>query len=186
MSATTERMTVEEYFEVSTEGDRTQLVDGAIVVNDEPRLIHAMLQGRIFGALFMWVEEDEGRGIALFPTPVVVSEHDAYGPDILWVSERRPAADATNRLALMPDLCVEVRSPSTWRYDVGPKKAGYERAGLPELWLVDYKADRVLVFRRTERHSPTFDVELELHVRDELTSPLLPGFALSLEELFRR
>jgi hypothetical protein len=27
----------------------------------------------------------------------------------------------------------EVRSPSTWRHDIGAKKAGYERAGLPGL-----------------------------------------------------
>ena len=48
----------------------------------------------------------------------------------------------------MPDLAVEVRSPSTWRYDVGAKKDGYERHGLPELWLVDTEARSVLVYRR--------------------------------------
>ena len=44
----------------------------------------------------------------------------------------------------MPDIAVEVRSPSTWRYDIGAKKSGYERRGLPELWLVDTRADEVL------------------------------------------
>jgi hypothetical protein len=41
------------------------------------------------------------------------------------------------RIESLPDLAVEVRSPSTWRYDVGKKKATYERGGLPELWPVD-------------------------------------------------
>jgi Uma2 family endonuclease len=43
----------------------------------------------------------------------------------------------------VPDLAVEVRSPSTWRFDIGRKKVG-----------------------------------------ESLTSPLLAGFALAVEEIF--
>ncbi len=79
---------------------------------------------------------------------------------------------------------MEVRSPGTWRYDVGRKKAVYESGGLPELWLVDTAADEVLVFRRSAPDAPAFDVAEELSHGDTLTSPLLPGFALELDELF--
>jgi len=84
----------------------------------------------------------------------------------------------------MPDLAVEVRSPSTWRYDIGAKKAGYERLGLRELWLVDTAAEAVLAFRRSWAAAEAFDIALELDRSRELTSPLLPGFALVLGELF--
>jgi len=77
-----------------------------------------------------------------------------------------------------------VRSPSTWRYDIGAKKAGYERHGLPELWLVDTAAEEVLVFKRSTSKAPSFDVALELTREDTITSPLLPGFAFSVAELF--
>ena len=184
MSATTERMTVEEYYEITVEGDRKQLVGGAIVVND-PAFTHAKIQGRLFGALFTWIGET-GRGVALFPTDVRLSEHDLYGPDLVWLEDEHPPLNERDKLAGVPNICVEVRSPSTWRYDLGPKRLGYARGGVPELWLVDDKGQRVLVYRRSKADSPTFDVELELHVGDELTSPQLPGFALSLEELFRR
>jgi hypothetical protein len=30
----------------------------------------------------------------------------------------------------LPQLAAEVRSPSTWRYDIGAMNAGYERDGL--------------------------------------------------------
>jgi Uma2 family endonuclease len=76
-----------------------------------------------------------------------------------------------------------VRSPSTWRYDIGHKKSVYEAGGLPELWLVD--CDAVLVFRRSERPESSFDVALELSRQDRLTSPQLPGFELDLGQLFR-
>ena len=77
---------------------------------------------------------------------------------------------------------VEVRSPSTWRHDIGPKKAGYEAMGVRELWLVDFTS--VLVFRRSDPKRPDFDVSLELTPDETLTSPLLLGFALPLADLY--
>ena len=66
---------------------------------------------------------------------VVADEHNVFGPDVVWLSEEGIPDRLDKRLAGMPDLAVEVRSPSTWRYDIGSKRAAYERAGLPELWL---------------------------------------------------
>ena len=77
-----------------------------------------------------------------------------------------------------------MRSPSTWRSDRTIKKPVYEQQGLPELWLVDTVAERVLVCRRSSPLAATFDIELIVSRGETLTSPLLPGFALSLDELF--
>ena len=96
---------------------------------------------------------------------------------------RVPPRDAARPYAV-PDLGVEIRSPSTWRYDIGEKKSGYERAGLPELWPVDTAADEVLVFRRSAPEAPVFDVALELTRAEQLTSPLLSGFELALDAVF--
>jgi len=105
-----------------------------------------------------------------------------YAPDLLWYGNG--PIDECGRPYPIPDLAVEVRSPSTWRYDLGTKKANCERYGLRELWLVDTNGACVLVYRRSRPDAHTFDVELELSREHALTSPLLPGFALALEELF--
>jgi len=84
------------------------------------------------------------------------------------------------------DIAVEVRSPATWRYDIGERKAGYERHGLTELWLLDTAAEVVLVFRRSQPNAAAFDVALEVGGAEELTSPLLPGFAPAVQSLFSR
>ena len=59
-------------------------------------------------------------------------------------------------------------------------------AGLPELWLVDINADAVLVYRRSSTKRATFDVELVVGRDEQLASPLLPGLAIDLAELFDR
>ena len=119
------------------------------------------------------------------PTDVRIDHHNVYAPDLLWFSAGRVPGDLDAYPEHLPDLCVEIRSASTWRYDIGAKKRVYETAGLPELWLVDHAADEVLVYRRSSSEARTFDVALELGAGERLTSPQLPGFALSLDELFR-
>jgi Uma2 family endonuclease len=178
MDTTAERMTVEDYYAITVEGDRKQLVDGAIVVN-EPHLNHMRVQRRLIVDLDAWVGAEPGRGEACLPIDVQVDEHNLYGPDVTWFAER----ERPNRS--LPDLAVEIRSPSTWRYDRREKREAYERAGLRELWLVDDRAETVHVCRRSRMGAAGFDVELLLGIDDELTSPLLPGFTLPLARLFR-
>jgi Uma2 family endonuclease len=185
MEETATRITAERYYEITVEGDRKQLVDGLIVVN-EPKTIHALLQARLCASLHNWVQAGDRRGMALLPTDVRMDEFNVYGPDVLWFREERIPADLDAYPEHVPDLCVEIRSQSTWRYDVGAKKRVYEEGGLPELWLVDDTSDSVLVYRRSQPDSRTFDVALELGRGETLVSPLLPGFALALDELFRR
>jgi Uma2 family endonuclease len=183
--ATAERMTAQRYYETTVEGDRKQLVDGRIVVN-EPKTMHALLQFRLVVALGNWVHAGPRRGLALAPTDVRMDEFNIYGPDLLWFRHERIPADLDAYPEHVPDLCVEVRSPSTWRYDIGAKKRVYEAGGLAELWLVDDASDTVLVYRRSRPAAPTYDVSLELGRRDTLESPMLPEFALPLDELFAR
>ncbi len=179
-----QRITADEYLAYEGEERRTWLVDGQIVMS-QPGLPHQMLHGRLFRALDQWVGAGEARGLVVLPLDVQLDEHNVYAPDLLWYQGSRvPAIDAPAPYPL-PDVAVEIRSPSTWRYDVGTKKRVYEREGLPELWLVDGEAGVVLVFRRSTPAAPVFDVELELDGAATLTSPLLPGFALDAGALLR-
>jgi len=179
----TRPMSAEEYLATGDEERRTQLIDGEVVVT-EPAWRHERVIGHIQFALESWVRAKPGRGAVSRPIDVLVDERNVFAPDLLWYAEGRvPAGDAPRPYAL-PDLAVEVRSPSTWRLDVGRKKGLYEAKGLPELWLVDTAADTVLVFRRSTADAPGFDSALELARGGELASSHLPAFCLLLDELF--
>jgi Uma2 family endonuclease len=184
MSAPAYGMTVEEYRQVSVEGDRTQLIDGVMVVNN-PKPIHQFVQVRLIGALSTWTDALPGRGLALTPIDVELTERDLYGPDVVWIAEDRLPATLMEPFTDVPDLIAEIRSPSTWRFDIGRKRLVYEAGGLPELWLVD-PYEEIVTVCRTDPDAPTFDVELRLELGDTLRSPQLPGFELALERIFRR
>jgi Uma2 family endonuclease len=180
-----QRMTAEEFLARPVhEGSRfEELIEGELVMN-EPLSLHERHVFKLLRALDAWATSEAGRGEVRLPMDVDIDERNVYKPDLHWYREGRSPSLHDWHPYPMPDIAVEVRSPSTWRYDIGAKKAGYERFGLPELWLVDTAADELLLFRRSAPRAPTFDVALELTHDDTLTSPLLPGFALALAELF--
>lgn len=181
----TAAMTAEEFFALPYEETRRwrQLIESEVVVCS-PGWLHNCAQGAILFAIESWRRGAYGRGAVSVPAAVQLDDHNVYLPDVLWYRDGRVPAREDVAPFPVPDLAVEVRSPSTWRLDIGAKKRSYERHGVPELWLVDTAADVVLIFRRSGPKSPTFDVSLELTTVDTLTSPLLPGFELDVGELF--
>ena len=182
MVVTKTRITADEYLAMEElEGRRTDLIDGEIVVN-EPTRWHQDAVKEIVLALGIWEKGGADRGTMSLPLDIKLDEFNVYAPDVLWYTEGRAPAITAPRPYPPPDLVVEVRSPSTWRHDIGRKKSGYEAAGVRELWLVDFSS--VLVFRRSDPKRPDFDVTLELTPEETLTSPLLPGFALPLAGLY--
>jgi Uma2 family endonuclease len=180
-----QRMTAQEFLALP-EGETSrwlELLDGELVMFD-PDMLHNVVQGNLLYPLYSWARAAPGRGRVCIPLDVLIDERNVFEPDISWYrEERKPDAHAP-RPYPVPDLAVEIRSPSTWARDVGTKKSGYERHGLPELWLVDTTAAQVLAFRRSTPAATRFDVALELGRGERLESPLLPGFVVQLEDVF--
>ncbi len=160
----------------------TELLFGEVIVND-PTREHQRVVGRTFYALETWVRAETGRGEVSFGGNWVFGPDTVLKPDVWWVRTERLSELGSARHDTVPDLAVEIRSPGTWRYDVGPKRALYERRGVGELWLVDPPGQVVLVCRRSRPTVATFDVVAEVAVGEVLTSPLLADFALSVDEL---
>ena len=175
MSTVAERLTADDYL-AREDPRRTELIDGRLVVN-EPTVLHQRVVGLIYAALLAWTEAAPDRGTVSLPLDVRLDDATVLAPDVLWFAE--PIDLAAPRAPRMPDLAVEVRSPATWVYDVGPKRDLYERHGLRELWLADTASRTLLVYRRGLAKSG-FEVQVELTAEESLRSPLLPGFAATV------
>jgi len=161
---------------------REELIGGQIVVN-QPRARHQIVALRLAAALANWSSAAPGRGLASMHLALRLSDWDVLAPDLLWYADTaRLSVDASVQLE-MPDLAIEIRSPSTWVRDVGVKRRLYGEHGARELWLVDSFAPAVLVYRRSGPRSRHFDVEVELGADDTLGSPAMPGLAIPVREL---
>jgi Uma2 family endonuclease len=183
VARTGQTMTVDEFLALGEAPFKYWLVEGQLVVN-EPKLPHQIAVGQILVALANWVQAAPGRGHAGMPADFILDDHNVYAPDVWWVREERKPRPGDLDLDGLPDIVVEVRSPSTWRYDLGAKRAHYEASGIAELWLVDTGNHTVTAHRRSVPGGPAYDVVDVLGGDDRLTSPLLPGFGAVVAGLF--
>jgi Uma2 family endonuclease len=186
MSLMTALLTADEYIDTGETRPRwTELINGEVIVNN-PTVRHQRIVQLINARLFNWVEADEGRGEAPGTINVRFDDSTVMAPDCVWFAQGvLPTSDAPASL-VVPQLVVEVRSPSTWRYDTTVKFRKYEAAAVAEVWLVDTASNTVLVYRRSSVNAVEFDIALEIGVESVLTTPLLEGFSLEIAEVFNR
>ncbi len=179
------RLTADEFFALPGEQKHTELVDGEIVVN-APSRRHQRILGWIYFQLMKHLEVHPGAGEPGMEVDIPIDDDNVFLPDVWWTTPEHTLAHDVLRAPGPPDVAVEIRSPSTWRYDIGIKRNRWEAAGLAELWLVDTEADAITLLRRSSPSSSSFDVSLEIGRGDTLTSPLIPGFSLDITTLFDR
>lgn len=79
-----------------------------------------------------------------------------------------------------PDWVAEVLSPSTARYDRTTKLAAYERAGVPEIWLIDPAGRTVAICRLAAGHYSRA-VVLELTGQTAITA--VPGVSIDWDQV---
>lgn len=117
------------------------------------------------------------------PFDVVLSDLDVVEPDLLFVSTARQHLVTEKNLRGAPDLAIEILSESTRRTDEIVKRKLYERFGVEEYWVVDPVVETVKVYRRQgDAFAPP--LELTLEAGATLSTPLLPGLAIPLAEIF--
>ena len=80
------------------------------------------------------------------PIDVVLSKKEVVQPDVLVILNEHLDRVQKKRIVGAPDLVVEIISPSNVATDSIIKRQTYERAGVPEYWLVDPNQETVEVF----------------------------------------
>jgi Uma2 family endonuclease len=178
-------LTADEYIATgNTRPRRTELINGEVIV-DNPTIRHQEIVSFIQFEIGLWIRNGTERGRTTAQIDMKFDELTVLAPDAFWISEGRLPSDGTH-IEFVPELVVEVRSPSTWRYDTTVKFRKYESAGAAEVWLVDTASNTVMVYRRSAVGVPEFDVSMELGAGEILTTPLLPDFGMDITELFNR
>jgi Uma2 family endonuclease len=165
-------------------GTRYEIIDGELFMSHAPPWQHQRISGRIFSVLDAWSLQYR-QGQASVNAGVIYGEHDDVIPDVVWISNERLSVlmDEAGHLTGSPELVVEVLSPGAQneQRDRETKLKLYSVKGVREYWIVNWRARQIEVYRRERlqlKHAGTVLAD------DELTSPLLPGFACIVARLF--
>ena len=179
------RLTYEDFCRIPDDGMRHEIIDGVHYVTPSPVLRHQQLIGRLFVAIANFLEEHPEVGQAfLSPLDTVFSPWDVVEPDLVFVAADQLDILTEPNIQGAPALVVEILSPSTRRRDLGIKRQLFDRGGVREYWVVDPKAYELAVYRRAPDGGLVEAEQLIASGSAALTTPLLPGFSLSLARLF--
>jgi Uma2 family endonuclease len=184
MSVALPKLTWEDYLAIPPDGKRHELIDGEHYVSPAPNIRHQRIAAKLHVVLARIVSR-AGLGELFFaPVDVKLTDVDIVQPDLVFLSPEHIGRLTETHLDGPPDLAVEILSPNSRRQDEVLKRDLYDRSGVAEYWIVDPEIEIVKVYRRGT--SGRFERAAELAAeRDErLESPLLPGLALPLVELF--
>lgn len=179
------RLTYDDFLLFPDDGLRHEIIDGVHYVTAAPNLRHQDLIGRLFMALGNFLASHPGSGrVFLSPVDVIFTVHDIVEPDLVFVAADQLAIMTEQNIQGVPAILVEVMSKSSRRRDERIKKELFDRGGVREYWIVDPDRSHVIVHRR---NSDGFSARTPFAAADVavLTSPLLPGFSLSVSELFK-
>jgi len=163
--------------------NRYELIEGELFVSRAPGLPHQLVLQRLQVALFNYLDTTS-IGVIVPRAGAVFSDYDAVIPDLVFVrKERWHSIVANDRFVAAPDLVIEVMSPGNENRnrDLLSKRRLYGKYGVREYWIVDRETQSVKIFRL---HEGILEESATLCERDELTSELLPGFALSVQSMF--
>jgi Uma2 family endonuclease len=152
-----------------------ELIDGEVVVIPPTGGDASLAQTEVVRHIGAWQSRQGAAGRLL--TDVFVRIGDAVlAPDVAWWVPGREPEIAVGAIDTVPDLVVEVLSPATRANDLGPKRRAYLKGGVREVWLVDPAERTGTIITAAE--------ERRLRAAERLTSPLLPGLAIVVSDLF--
>ncbi|MBI1293805.1 Uma2 family endonuclease [bacterium] len=176
--------TYADYARLPDDNWKYEVIEGVLYMTPSPNTKHQRIIFRLLLHLGQFVLQHKTG--ELLPAPYDVILPDDLGtpvqPDILFVrQDRRHIVGAKNTQGV-PDLMIEVLSPSNWEDDRKVKFDVYARAGVPEYWIVDPLAETVEVFVLQEDAYTllgrfTQDDTVQSQVFDGLTLPAGEVFA---------
>lgn len=142
------KYTIYDYFSFPDDRPRCEIIDGVIYDMSSPTLHHQWVLTQLGREFSNFIDANNGDCRAFVaPLDVTPDPADIYTivqPDVMIICDRSLLEGTYCEGA--PDLVVEILSPSTRRKDMTIKLAKYAAAGVREYWIVDIKAERVIVY----------------------------------------
>ena len=159
---------------------RTELVEGRMIVRDPPKELHGLVAARILRALFRYLdrryESEAESGVLLCNDVGILLQRDpptVRAADVCYYLASRVPRDRTQYSEEVPDMVLEVRSPTDRAGYLREKIDDWRRGGCRHIWVADprkrtfaeFSGDAVTTLHEGERFQggalfPGIDIEI--------------------------
>lgn len=173
--------TEEDYFSLPETNRIVELSEGRLIITPAPTTEHQIIISNLFLLIGNHVSSKKLGKIVTSPVDVRLWEGTIRQPDIVFMSSKHENR-ITKQYFGVPDLVIEILSESTEKEDRAIKLREYEKAGVPEYWIVDPFNKSIEVFTLESRVYIIFGK----WGPDEIAkSKLLDGFEVNVREILK-
>lgn len=158
-----------------------ELIDGEIVLRNYPTATHQRILADLHLLIGNHVKTNQLGRVLFAPFGVVLDDFDDVQPDLIFVTAAKQDIIREDGIFGVPDLLVEIISPSSIRTDRGKKFKLYERMNVPEYWIVDINNRSIEVYQRQESGYELVSFAAEQGAVESLT---LTGLHVEVGTLF--
>jgi Uma2 family endonuclease len=135
--------------ELTDEDTKAELIDGVMIMHSPASLQHENT-GNFLGGLMRFYAKAKSLGLMIASGNGIVhlSKDRKLAPDGFFIRKERVPSPLPKQFDGVPDLILEVLSPSNRNDDLIDKRKIYREAGVDEIWFVDNEHKQIIVDRK--------------------------------------
>lgn len=175
-------LTYADYLQLPDDGQRYEIIDGELYVSPSPNTKHQRVSGRLYRALADHTDEHDLGEVFIAPYDLKLGDPSVVQPDILYISWDRH--DIVTRLNAqgVPDLVIEVISPSSTRMDLETKRDLYAKYGVLHYWVAHPQDEWLRAYDLGA--DGQYELVAEGHGDMTFSAPPFPDLAIRLARLW--
>ena len=170
----------EKFYADITPEHKWEFIQGEIIMHSPALNRHLTASQHTYDLLSAFVRVHQ-LGLVRHEKAMTSFPRNDYEPDVIFFGPAKAASIAPDTLKFpIPDLIVEVLSPSTAKRDRGIKFQDYALHGVAEYWIIDPVAATVELYRLAGNAYPPVAAQGD----GVLASDVVPGFEIPVRAIF--
>lgn len=174
--------TYDDYARLPNDGWKYEVMRGELYMSPAPGPRHQRTALRLSMEMERFVSQRQMGEIYISPIDVILPRNlgTPVQPDILFIRRDNLGIIGETTIDGVPDLVVEILSPSNWVDDRRTKLAVYAEARIGEYWIIDPRTVTVEVYQLGEER---YDLIESYGPGDTVSSLVLDGFSIPVDEV---
>lgn len=170
----------QKFYQDITPEHKWEFIQGEVIMHSPALHRHLLATKRLMGLMDAYVRIKQV-GLVHMEKAMTTFPRNDYEPDIIFFGEAKAGQVTADTLRFpIPDLIVEVLSPSTEIRDRGIKFEDYSFHGVGEYWIVDPVTETVELYSLAGQSYPPVSAQ----AGGMLSSDVIPGFEVPVRAIF--
>jgi Uma2 family endonuclease len=178
------KWTYDDYLNLPEDGYRYEIINGVLYMANAPSYDHQFTVSKLDRLIGGYVDQQQLGVVLVAPFEIHLSDiAKPVQPDVCFITTEHQPKAGDKFFEGVPDLIIEVISPSSVRTDRVIKFSAYELAGVREYWIVDPRL-RVVEVYTLSNQTQEYELEGQFCVGEQLHSIVLADFILDITSIF--